>query len=343
MTTVTFATGLGATMTRFGDAGKSAYDLTVFANNYVHGKQVLPVHGDRQLQSLLGSLPGAARTTARADEDAQLVGSTQRIWIEGRRGPDLPLDDVLVRGRWMHRPGEAVVGSAFLRRKSVSIGDRLRLRKNGHEEEVTVVGETMSQNDWIVVGTWPTFTALVPGGKAFSYHVKLRKGADPSAYARAARAVDRGLGTQLTGPDAGAGTITDSAAALTLMLALVSSLGVFNTAVLNTHDRRRDLGMLKSIGMTPRQVTVMTVTSMAMLGALGSVLGVPLGIAAYEVVLPRMTAGIDVTLPSYMTDVWRPPVLALLAPAGVLIAVMGALIPARRAARLTVAEVLHSE
>ncbi|MQY37478.1 hypothetical protein SRB17_54820 [Streptomyces sp. RB17] len=343
VTTVTFASGLGATMTLFGDAGKGAFDVSVYASNYVHGKQVLPVHGDRELPSLLGSLPGASRVTARADEDAQLVGSTQKVWIEGRRGPDLPLDDVVVRGRWMHRRGEVVVGSAFLRRKGVGIGDHLRLRKEGHEEEVTVVGELMSQNDWVVTGTWPTFTALDPGGKAFVYHVKLRKGADPAAYARAARALDKGLSTELKGPNTVTQTINGSATALTLMLALVASLGVFNTAVLNTHDRRRDLGMLKSIGMTPRQVTVMTVTSMAVLGVIGSVLGVPLGIAAYEVVVPRMAAGVDITLPSYMTDVWHAPKLAGLALAGLAIAVAGALVPARRAARLTVAEVLHNE
>ncbi|MET8805008.1 FtsX-like permease family protein [Streptomyces sp. NPDC004546] len=343
VTTVTFATGLATTMTLFGDRGQGAYDVTVYASDYVHGKQVLPVHGDRELQSLLGSLPGTARVTARGDEDARLEGSAQRVIFEGRRGPDLPLDDVLVRGRWMHRPGEVVVGSAFLRRNGVHIGDHLRLRKSGRQEEVTVVGELMQDNDRVVAGTWPTFTALVPDGKAFAYHVKLRKGADGTAYARAARAVDKGLSTQLTGPSSGAQTIIGSATALTLMLALVASLGVFNTAVLNTHDRRRDLGMLKSIGMTPRQVTVMTVTSMAVLGVIGSVLGVPLGIAAYEVVVPRMAAGIDITLPSYMTDVWHAPKLAEVALAGLVIAVLGALVPARRAARLTVAEVLHNE
>ncbi|MER6029559.1 FtsX-like permease family protein [Streptomyces sp. NPDC001851] len=125
-----------------------------------------------------------------------------------------------------------------------------------------------------------------------------------------------------------------------LMLALVASLGVFNTAVLNTHDRRRDLGILKSIGMTPRQVTV---TSMAVLGVLGSVPGIPLGVAAYEVVVPRMAAGIGVVLPSYMTDVWHVPRLAGLALTGLVIAVAGALVPARRAARLTVSEVPHNE
>ncbi|MGW4564968.1 hypothetical protein ACWEN3_21970 [Streptomyces sp. NPDC004561] len=44
-----------------------------------------------------------------------------------------------------------------------------------------------------------------------------------------------------------------------------------------------------------------------------------------------------------MTDVRHAPEPAGLALAGVVIAVVGALAPARRAARLTVAEVLHSE
>ncbi|MEU9453389.1 FtsX-like permease family protein [Streptomyces sp. NPDC048277] len=343
VTTVTFATGLATTMTLFGNGGKDAYDVTVYAGDTVRGKEVLPVHGDRELQSLLGSVPGAARVTARGDETAVLVGTTQKVFLEGRRGPDPHLEDVLVRGRWMRHRGEVVVGSAFLRRNGVHVGDHLRLRRSGREEEVTVVGELMQSNDRVVAGTWPTFTALVPGGKAIAYHVKLREGADPTAYARAARAVDKGLSTQLSGPSGGAETVIGSATALTLMLALVASLGVFNTVVLNTHDRRRDLGMLKSIGMTPGQVTVMTVTSMAVLGAIGSVLGVPLGIAAYEVVVPRMAAGIDITLPAYMTDVWHAPRLAGPALAGLGIAVVGALVPARRAARLTVAEVLHNE
>ncbi|MFI9803700.1 ABC transporter permease [Streptomyces sp. NPDC052301] len=115
-----------------------------------------------------------------------------------------------------------------------------------------------------------------------------------------------------------------------------------NTAVLNTHDRRRDLGMLKSIGMTPRQVTVMTVPSMTVLGAIGSVLGVPLGIAAHEAVVPRMAARVDITLPSFVTDVWHASRLAELAVTGLVISVLGALVPARRAARPTVAEVLRS-
>ncbi|WP_225827479.1 FtsX-like permease family protein [Streptomyces naphthomycinicus] len=342
VTTVTFATGLATTLNSYGDGGHHTYDVTVYVGAYRHGEEVRPVHGDRALQSLLGGLPGAARVTARSDEEALLVGTTQPVMFEGRRG-GRSLDTVLTRGRWMRRSGEVVAGAPFLRRNGVRLGDRLRLRKDDREEEVTVVGETLDTDDRLVVGGWATVTALMPRVKPIAYHVRLREGTDQEAYARAVRAADPGLSVQLSGSNSVTGTIIGSATGLTLMLALVASLGVFNTAVLNTHDRRRDLGMLKSIGMTPRQVTVMTVTSMAVLGALGSALGVPLGIAAYEMVIPRMAAGVDITLPSYMTDVWHAPVLSLSALAGVLISVVGALVPARRAARLTVAEVLRNE
>ncbi|MEV7815014.1 FtsX-like permease family protein [Streptomyces flaveolus] len=342
VTTVTFATGLATTLNSYGNGGAHTYDVTVYVGASRHGKEVRPVHSDRQLDRLLGSLPGARHVTARSDDEAVLVGSTQVVMFEGRRGGP-SLDSVLTKGRWMRRTGEVVAGTPFLRRNGVHLGDRVRLSMDGREEQVTVVGETLDTDDRLVIGDWSTATALMPRVEPIAYHVRLSEGTDQKAYARAVEAADPGLSVQLSGSNSVTGTIVGSATALTLLLALVASLGVFNTAVLNTHDRRRDLGMLKSIGMTPRQVTVMTVTSMAVLGALGSLLGVPLGIAAHRVVVPRMAAGVDITLPRYMTDVWHAPLLAVLSLAGVVIAVLGALVPACRAARLTVAEVLHNE
>ncbi|MFD4508292.1 ABC transporter permease [Streptomyces sp. NPDC058457] len=147
----------------------------------------------------------------------------------------------------------------------------------------------------------------------------------------------------MSGPSSGAETIIGSATLLTAMLAVVAALGVFNTVVLDTRDRRRVLGMLKSIGMTPRQVTVMTVTSMGVLGVVGSLAGVPLGIAGYDLVVPRMADAVDIVLPPSLTDVCRAGVLTPLALSGLAIAMLGAYLPARGAARLTVAEALHNE
>ncbi|KUL22295.1 ABC transporter permease [Streptomyces regalis] len=343
VTTVTFATGLATTMTRFGDAGRDAYQVTVYASHVKDGKEIQPEHGDRELHSLLAELPGASEVTGRAVVDVRLAGSAHPVILEGRRGDRPQLEDVLTRGRWMRGDGEIVAGSAFLRQNGVRVGDRVSLEKGGRTEKVLVVGEFMQSNPRVVAAGWSTLTALAPHEKPISYHVRLRDGTDPAAYARAARAADAGITPDVRGSNAITQTIIGSASALTLMLAVVASLGVFHTVVLNTRDRRRDLGMLKSIGMTPRQVTVMTVTSMAVLGAIGSLLGIPLGVAGYDLVVPRMTAAVDITLPAYMTDVWEAPALAALALAGLVIAVLGALVPARRAGRLTVAEVLRSE
>ncbi|WP_308120099.1 ABC transporter permease [Streptomyces bambusae] len=125
-----------------------------------------------------------------------------------------------------------------------------------------------------------------------------------------------------------------------MLLTVVAALGVFNTVLLNIRERRRDLGMLKSIGMTPRQVVLMTVSSVAALGVAGGLLGIPLGIAAHRLVVDHVGV---VSFPESMKQVWHLPQLSALLLAGVAIAVLGALIPARSAARLTIAEVLHNE
>jgi putative ABC transport system permease protein len=330
-------------MTRFGDAGRDAFQVTVYVGEYKDGKEIRPTHGDLALQSLLRSLPGAAEVTARANVEVRMAGSAQKLMLEGRRGDRPQLDSVLTDGRWMQRTGEVVAGSAFLRQNDLRVGDRLRLEKGDRHESAVIVGEYMHNDRRLVVTDQSTLTALAPQEKPIAYHVKLREGADPAAYVRAARAADPGISPDPVGPNATTQTIVGSASVLTLMLAVVAALGVFNTVVLNTRDRRRDLGMLKSIGMTPRQVTAMTVTSMAVLGALGSLLGIPLGMAGHQLVVPRMANAVDLTLPSYMTDVWQAPALLALAPAGVAIAALGAYVPARRAARLTIAQVLHNE
>ena len=138
-------------------------------------------------------------------------------------------------------------------------------------------------------------------------------------------------------------TVIGFSSVLSLLLSAVAALGVFNTVVLNTRERRRDLGMLKSIGMTPAQVIVMVVTSMTALGALGGLLGIPLGIIAHRVVVPAMADGAQIDLPDFMLDVYPAGLLALLVLAGILIAAAGAYVPARSAARTTIAEVLHNE
>ncbi|MFF0445007.1 ABC transporter permease [Streptomyces sp. NPDC004609] len=172
----------------------------------------------------------------------------------------------------------------------------------------------------------------------------LKPGTDADAFGTSVTRADPGLYPM---PASGIGSdtvlIVGVASVLTLLLGTVAALGVFNTVVLDTRERRRDLGMLKSIGMTPRQVMVMVVTSMTALGAVGGVLGVPLGIAAHRIVIPAMADSAGLALPASMTGDWPVALLGALVLAGATLAFLGAALPARSAARLTIAKVLHNE
>jgi ABC-type lipoprotein release transport system permease subunit len=205
-------------------------------------------------------------------------------------------------------------------------------------------GETFAGDPNSMFADWRTDSQLNLPGRASNYEVQVAHGTDIDAYIRAVHAADPGLtAAAKTTVNTGAVTLIGSASLLTVMLAVVAALGVFNTVVLNTRERRRDLGMLKSIGMTPRQVIVMMMASMATLGVIGGLLGVPIGVIAHRLIVPRMVGPAGIVLPPAMMDVWHLPTLALLAVAGVAIAVVGAAIPARSAARLAIAEVLRNE
>ncbi len=82
--------------------------------------------------------------------------------------------------------------------------------------------------------------------------------------------------------------------------------------------------MLKSIGMTPRQVTVMMVVSMAGLGLLGGLLGLPLDARVPRGGSDDRARRAHLAFPDRMLDVWHPGSMALQALAGVAIAALGA-------------------
>ncbi|MFI6920771.1 ABC transporter permease [Nonomuraea spiralis] len=213
----------------------------------------------------------------------------------------------------------------------------------GKQVRASIVGQAMEGGPRFIWSSWQTLTGLAPQIQADLYQVRLRPGADASSYARAVKAADPGLRAEIDadkGESIGTATVVGFALVFTTLLTFVAALGVFNTVLLNTRERRRDLGMLKAIGMTPRQVTAMTMTSMTLLGAASGLLGIPIGMAGHRVIVDNVGS---IVFPDSTKDVWHVPQLALLALAGVTIAVLGALVPTRSAARLTIAKVLHSE
>ncbi|MDH6580642.1 FtsX-like permease family protein [Kitasatospora sp. MAP5-34] len=343
---VALASGLTSTMTAYGNAEElnGAYQVEVTVGGHRPDRPA-PTLSDTDTQALLRSL-GAVRVTADAWQNVKFTGSTQGLNGQFLRGDSASLNYTMVKGHWLDGPGQLVVSGAFLRQRGLAVGDQVRLDLGAKEVPVTIVGQLMAYDPDGVLSNWDTLMELAPGQRASHYMVQLAPGADADAFVTAfQKASGPGLYPAKHANELNQATLTivSFATLFTLMLAAVAALGVFNTVVLTTHERRRNLGMLKSIGMTPRQVTVMMVTSMAALGAVGGLIGLPLGVLAHRLVVPAMVRAAGIDLPASMLHVWHAPLLALLAFAGLVIAILGALIPARSAARLTIAQVLHNE
>ncbi|MFF3600592.1 FtsX-like permease family protein [Kitasatospora indigofera] len=341
--TVTLTTGLTSTMLAYSGTQTAAGgpEVVVWVGRPALG-ETAPRLGDRELESLVRSRPGVTRVTAHAVVDVRLAGFTQPDTVFFQRGDDDPgMAAQVVSGRWLAGPGEVVAAPQFLKQHGLAVGDRTSMELEGRRTPVTVVGELISGGGDRMWSAWPTLAALAPEAVPVDYQVELAPGTDVEAFADAVRAAEPGLYPLPadTGNTATT-TVVTFASVFTVLLTVVAALGVFHTVLLNTRERRRDLGMLKAVGMTPRQVMVMTVTSVAVPGAVAGLAGVPLGIAGHRLIVDHVGS---VAFPESMKAVWHPAGLVLLVLAGVAIAALGALPPARSAARLTIAEVLHNE
>ena len=117
---------------------------------------------------------------------------------------------------------------------------------------------------------------------------------------------------------------------------IVSLFGLVNTLVLSVFERTRELGMLRAIGMTRRQVRRMVRHESVITALIGAALGLPLGIFL-ALLVTRALAQFDLQ--------FAIPVVSLVA--FVVVAVgaglLAAILPARRAARLRVLEALQYE
>lgn len=117
---------------------------------------------------------------------------------------------------------------------------------------------------------------------------------------------------------------------------IVSLFGMVNTLVLSVFERTREIGMLRAIGMTRRQVRRMIRQESVITALIGAGLGLPLGILLAAIFTQALSSeGISFSLPIGSLIAFT--VVAILA------GVLAAVAPARRAARLDVLEALHYE
>jgi putative ABC transport system permease protein len=120
-----------------------------------------------------------------------------------------------------------------------------------------------------------------------------------------------------------------------LSLSIVISLfGIVNTLVLTVFERTREIGMLRAVGMSRRQLRRMIRHESIITALLGATFGIPLG------VILALLVGVAIKYPAF-TIPWGTLVVFVIA--AVLAGIIAAIFPARRAARLNVLSALQYE
>ncbi|MFE0130874.1 ABC transporter permease [Streptomyces sp. NPDC059037] len=338
----TFAVGLTSSLTAIGTSQdpESRAAVTVTTTKPPKVADPAKVRSAIKSQAGTGSYYGTSRTEAAV---AGISGSVQVSLYEGdaRSG-----SYEMISGHWLTGTGQVVVPTRFLERTSTKIGDTVRVTNEKEVANLRIVGESFdtSGSELQIHADMADFASAEPG----SFLVEVKSGVAADEYARKLAAVVRPLGGDATtnassGQDGVILIMSAMAVLLTLMLASVAGLGVLNSVLLDTRERVHDLGVCKAIGMSPRQTMSLVLASVAVIGMIGGLIGVPAGYALHGLVMPVMGRAVGTGLPSAVLDVYEPLQLLLLGLGGIVLAMLGALLPAGWAAKARTATALRTE
>jgi putative ABC transport system permease protein len=241
-----------------------------------------------------------------------------------------------------------LVESKLARQKGLVVGDKVTMSIAGNVASYPVVG---------------TFEAL-PGITGWQYLTSLQAlsaaGVVPADnFAYVVRAPGSDAATVRAGIDkvvAGLPTVTlkdqaefaaEQRAPVDQMLALIYALlglavviavlGIVNTLALSVIERTREVGLLRAVGLSRRQLRTMVRLEAVIISLLGAVLGVGLGLV-FGVALQRSQAdsGVEVLSVPFVQ-------LIIFVALAALVGVLAAVWPARRAARLDVLRAITTD
>lgn len=288
----------------------------------------------RSAQAKVVENGAGARVTAPTPD----IGDSLKIeWKQG--GP------ATLRGL---RADQAIVSDSFASSQGLEVGSNVRLlSQTGARPRFEVVGVFDSKLDLLgsVLITQPVlardfaqtqdtidFINPAPDADAATVQAVLGKGVEvafPTAEVLNQEELKENREKQVQ-------TLVNLFYALLALAIVISLFGIANTLALSIHERTRELGMLRAIGMSRRQVRTMIRYEAVITALIGAILGMILGIVfATLIAQPLKDEGFTLSYPV--------PLLILMLILAAFAGVIAAVLPARRASRLDVLESLQYE
>ncbi|HLL66926.1 MAG TPA: FtsX-like permease family protein [Micromonosporaceae bacterium] len=356
----TFAVGLGASLNQI-QATEKHGDVVIHPGRAISGPPPPSGEGPRgsggpppapdpvAVVKAITDQAGTSGYSGVAQAEVTVAGLTDPVETLALTGDNSSYGYRMISGRWFGGPGEIVVATPFLTASNTRVGDTVALIYHDTRITARIVGEAFNieSRGMQILADAATLTAADPDLRPQEYNITLTSGTDPTSYVRA-------LNTALASVEATAEVaehdtdelilvINALTTFLTLMLVAVAALGVLNMVVLQTRERIHDLGVHKALGMTPRQTVTMVLASVLVTGLIGGAIGAPAGVLLQRTIVNAMGTSVGFTLPGSVLDVYHPAELVVFGLGGLLIAVLGALLPAGWAARTRTATALRTE
>jgi putative ABC transport system permease protein len=311
--------------------------------------------------------PVAAQDVVAADPDVKrVVGLNYTTFDDARTGTSIAVTGVdkgladVYRLHWVKGndalldqlgPRDVIsdvsAGSDRPEIQNAKVGDRITLKTaSGQQFTVTVRG-TVDEGSTLLggalIGSREAIDAGASQPRVQLSFVRLKPGAD---QATVQRRISKALKAKFPIVDAltrkeledrFVGQINQLVSMIYAFLAfalLVSLLGISTTFTLTVQERRRELGMMRAIGTTRRQIRRLVRFEAVLTGLLGGVLGVAVGLG-FGALVARLLDGF-----SYVIPIGSIIVVLIVA---AIVAALAASLPARRAGRIDIVEAVTFE
>lgn len=312
---------------------------------------IRPIGPDEGVQEALAGVAGVARVTPIASFDMAYKGV--RIDAAAIVGADFLADGRLtvVAGdraaalKALDAGGAAILPTGLAQSLGLAVGDTMNVPVDSQHQLVLTVAAIVERSmpgtsgEAILVG-WKDATGALGVQGADAYAVRFAPGAADQSRPILAETA-RSYALEANPIESIQGAVADALArvfgvfdALAVVAVIVAALGIVNTLTMGVVERIREIGVLRAIGMSRRQVLRMVVVEATILGVVGVVLGALAGIGAGAMLL-QLGGGFGHIGGLPWLSIGTAAVLGLVLPT------LAAVYPARLASRVSIVEALH--
>ncbi|HEY9076592.1 MAG TPA: FtsX-like permease family protein [Anaerolineaceae bacterium] len=268
--------------------------------------------------------------------------------------PNAPSPKIFA-GRWL-QPGDenaVVVSSTMVRDEHLTIGDQIIVKIKGTEYNLTIVGISLGVMESMVYCNFD-YIARITGApdKAVTALIAIEQPGQENnanilplidkAYKRAGFRIASIITMQeeIAQSEALFSILTNLLLIMAVLLALVGGLGLMGTMSINVLERTREIGVLRAIGASNRNVASVFILEGIVIGliswALGAIIAMPMG-QTISTLAGETLIGSALTYAYSISGMWLWLLLVIL------LSIFASYFPARNASRLTVREVLNYE